>query len=285
MSSKVSVVTWRFWVNNVEIVDTKKACINSFDFDELCDGSDTLTINITDPNFEFIEDNIFIDEASIILEHGFLNDVERKKFSGYISAIDINFPEDGSPTLTITCLDNSHIMNRKKKERSWDNVTRADVVRKIAAEYGFSVKIEPNYTFAVIDTISQSKQTDIEFLESLAGDEREPFLCKLIGTTLHYEKKGLLSDPIATVGYKTYPFDVISFSPQINKETKQEEVKSADINAGDKSYESYTANDGNVSRDVQGESVKTTSSNALNDTSQDTSNMVYDPVTRTWKKK
>lgn len=283
--SKITTVTWRFWVNNIEIAGAKKACIKSFDFDELCDGSDTLTVTIIDPNFEYIEDNIFVDEAKVILEHGFETDVERQKFSGYISAIDINFPEDGSPTLTITCLDNSHLMNRKKKNRSWDKVTRADVVKKIAREYGFSTKIESNYTFATIDTISQSGQTDIEFLESLAGDEREPFLCKLIGTTLHYRKKGLLSDPVATVGYKTYPFDVISFSPQINKETKQEEITSADINASDKSLESYTANDGNVSRDVQGDSVKTVSSSALNDTSQDISNMVYDPVAREWRKK
>lgn len=284
--NKVTVATWRMWVNNSEVTGEKKACVNSFDIDELCDGSDTLTISITDPNFEFIEDNIFIDEASVILEHGFEGDVERQKFSGYISAIDIDFPEDGSPVLSITCLDNSHLMNRKKKERSWDKVTRADVVKKIAQEYGFSVKIEPNYEFAVIDTISQSKQSDIEFLESLAGDEREPFLCKLIGTTLHYEKKGLLQDPITTVGYKTYPFDVMSFSPQINKETKQEDVTSADVNASDKTLESYTANDGNVSRDVQGESVKTVSSNALNETSLSSpSNMVYDPVSRTWTKK
>ncbi len=283
--SNTTTVTWRFWVNNIEIVDTKKACIKSLDLDELCDGSDTLTVTIIDPNFEYIDDNIFVDEAKIIFEHGFETDVERQKFSGYISAIDISFPEDGSPTLTITCLDNSHLMNRKKKNRSWDKVTRADVVKKIAREYGFSTKIEPNYTFATIDTISQSGQTDIEFLESLASDEREPFLCKLIGTTLHYRKKGLLSDPVATVGYKTYPFDVISFSPQINKETKQEEITSADINASDKSLESYTANDGNVSRDVQGESVKTISTYALNDTSQDISNMAYDPVTREWYKK
>lgn len=287
MSDKVSVVTWQLWVNNTEITGLKKACVKSFDFDELCDGSDTLTINLIDPNFEFIEDNIFIDEASVVLEHGFEGDVERQRFSGYISAIDISFPEDGSPSLTITCLDrSSHLMNRIKKDRSWDNVTRADVVRKIAAEYGFDVYIEPNYEFAVIDTISQSKQTDIEFLENLAGEEREPFLCKMIGNTIHYEKKGLLSDPVTTVGYKTYPFDVMSFSPQINKETRQEEITVSDVGAENKEYETYTANDGNVSRDVQGESVKTTSSSALNDTSgADSSNMVYDPVTRTWTKK
>ena len=76
------------------------------------------------------------------------------------------------------------------------------------------------------------------------------------------------------------------FTPQINKETRQEEVTSANVGTDTKAYESYTANDGNVSRDVQGESVKTTSSAALNDTSNnDTDNMVYDPTKREWVKK
>lgn len=276
MSNKVTSMFFRLWVNSVEVTGYRKACIDSFDIDELCDGSDTLTIHIVDPNHEYIEDNIYVDEASVILEHGFNDDPEYDKFSGYISAIDIDFPEDGAPTLNITCLDSSHLLNRSKKERSWDNVTRADVVRKIASEYGLSSYIEPNYEFALIDTISQSNQTDIEFLESLANDEREPFLCKLIGTTLHYEKKGLLSTPVTTLGYRTAPFDVMSFSPQINKETRQENITSSDINTSDKALESYTANDGNVSRDLQGESVKTSSS---------ITNVVYDPVTRTWNKR
>lgn len=268
MNEKVTSMFFRLWINNVEITGYRKACVQSFDIDELCDGSDTLTLNVIDPNFEYIEDNIYVDEASVILEHGFNGDPEYERFSGYISAIDISFPEEGAPTMSITCFDSSHVMNRSKNERSWDKVTRADVVRKIAAEYGFNTYIEPNYEFAVIDTISQSKQTDIEFLESLAGDEREPFLCKLIGNTIHYEKKGLLSTPTTTVGYRIAPFDVMSFSPQINKETRQEKITASDINASDKTIESYTATDANTSRDVQGESVKTA--------------YKYDPVTRKW---
>lgn len=287
-SEKVTSVFWKLVVNGSEITGDKKACINTLDFDQLCDGSDTCTLNITDPNFLFIEDNIFVEEASVYCEMGFNNDTYRDTFTGYISAIDISFPESGAPTLTITCFDKSHLMNRTKKERSWDNVTRADVVRKIAAEYGFSVSIEPNYTFAKVDTISQSDNTDIEFLESLASEEREPFMCKLSGNTLIYKKKGLLQKSKTEIGYKTYPFDVISFSPQITKETRQESVTSSNINTSDKSFETYTATDGNTSRDVQGESVRTTNTAALNDTSktkQDTSNMVYDTVKREWVKK
>lgn len=274
--NSVSSTVWNMWINNCEITGLRKMCISSIEFDELCDGSDICTLTITDPNFEFIEDNIFIDEASIEIEFGFEGDVQKETFNGYISTIDINFPEDGSPTLTVTCLDQSHLMNRVKKDRSWDNVTRADVVRKIASEYGFYADIEWNYTFATEETISQSKQTDIEFLESLAGEEREPFICKLVNNTLVYHKKGLLQNPVATLGYKTYPFDVISFSPQINKETRQEEITRSEVNT-DKRIDTYTADD-NIQRDVQGES-------ATNTSSANSGEMVYDPVSRTWKKK
>ena len=195
MSSNVSSPFWELWINNVEITGRARSCINSIEFDDLCDGSDTCTLNITDPDFIFIEDNIFIEEAKVLARFGFNEDIDRKEFSGYISAIDISFPEEGSPTLTITCLDNSHLMNREKKNRSWDNVTRADIVKKIATEYGYYPDIEPNYTFAVQDTISQSNQTDIEFLESLATQEREPFMCKVKGTHIVYKKKGLLQTP------------------------------------------------------------------------------------------
>ena len=68
-------------------------------------------------------------------------------FSGYISAIDLDFPSDGYPTMSIYCLDCSHVMNRKKKKRSWENTTNAEVVKAIAKEYGFKCVVEQGYTF------------------------------------------------------------------------------------------------------------------------------------------
>ena len=266
---------WNVSINGSELDDTRMECVDSIVISELCDGSDTCTLTVNDPDFLFIEDNIFIEEATISISLGWNGESYRSKFDGYISAIDIDFPEDGYPILSIYCLDNSHLMNRKKKKRSWDNVTRADVVKTIAQEYGFKCEVESGYTFEVEDTISQSNQTDIEFCESLAREEREPFMCKLIGNTLIYKKKGLLSDPVSTLHYKEYPYDVISFSPQINKETRQEEISVADINTDTKQIDSATATDSNTQRDTQGEPVKTSSS--------PTKNLTYNAEMRYWE--
>lgn len=270
---KVLSCYWKISINGKELDDARRRCIDSVDIQEQCDGSDTLTLTVNDPNFIYLEDNIFIEEATISATLGWHGDSHRVNFDGYISAIDINFPESGCPVLSVFCLDNSHVMNRKKKKRSWDNVTNADVVKKIAKEYGFKCVIESGYSFTKEDTISQSDTTDIEFCESLADSEREPFMCKLVGNTLYYVKKGLLKDPSSTLYYKKFPYDVVSFSPKINKETIKEEVTSSDINTSDKKVDSAKASDSETSRDVQGEPVKTTTSPSRK----------YNPKTGKWE--
>lgn len=121
--SKVLSCYWNVYINGTLLDINRKQCIDSINIDELCDGSDLCTISIHDPDFLFIEDNIFVEEATITVNIGWHGDTYRVNFTGYISAIDIDFPESGYPMISLSCLDKSHIMNRKKKNRSWDNVT------------------------------------------------------------------------------------------------------------------------------------------------------------------
>ncbi len=273
-------------INGQVLSKDRLECIESITVEENCDGSDTCTIVVSDPEFKYIEDNIFIEEATVYIEFGWNEETYRQTFFGFISAIDINFPENGYPQLYIYCLDNSHVMNRKKKTRTWSNVNNADVVKKIAAEYGFACKIQGGYYFEKQDTISQSGVTDIEFCENLARGERELFMCKLIGNTLTYVKKGLLASPSATVYYKDKSYDVINFSPRINKETRLEEVTAADINTDTKKTTSAVANNSNTAREVQGEPVKTNSKPTSPTSSSSGSTPVksykYDPKTGQW---
>ena len=270
--SKVLSCYWKVHINGKELDRSRRECIDNIDIEEQCDGSNTCTLTVNDPDFLFIEDNIFVEEATVSVSMGWHGDTHRVTFDGYISAIDISFPENGFPVMSVFCIDNSHVMNRKKKSRSWDNVTRAEVVQKIAKEYGFKCVVESGYNFKTEDTISQSDATDIEFCESLAGDERDPFMCKLIGDTLYSVRKGILKDPTSTVYYRKFPYDVISFSPKINKETRKEEVTSSDINTNDKTVDTHTADSDNTPRDTQGETVTTSS-------------RVYDAKTGTWEVK
>ena len=270
---KVLACIWSVAIAGKSLDMSRKRCVNSIVISTACDGSDVATITITDKDMVFINDNIFVEEATISISMMFVGSTDKISFNGYISAIDIDFPEEGMPTLVLTCMDKSHVMNRTKKKRSWTNVTRLQVAQKIAAEYGFKFEGEPSYKGKKEDTISQSDQTDIEFLEDLASQEDELYMCKLVGSTLRYKKKGLLGTPVKKVCYKQYPYDVRSFSPRINKETMQNTSTASDVATDTKKTD--TATSSGSTEGTQGQKV-----NAVVKPSQQ---QTYDPNSQTWK--
>lgn len=237
---EVLAITYDVWISGTKLGMKKKACITSVEIKETVDGADSATIEITDPEFRFIEDNIFIEDNRIKIKLGWDNTTYRITFKGYISAIDINFDNTGIPKLTLTCMDNTHLMNRKKKSKTYKNSTSAEVVKKIVKSYGYTCVIEDDYDFTKQETITQSDQTDIDFIVGLAGDEVHPFTARLVGDTFYYVKKGKLGSPKMTLTYKKFPHEIISFNPKINKETKKEEIKSASVNTSNKSVNSAT---------------------------------------------
>ena len=236
----ILAIIYDIWISGTKLGIEKKQCINSIEIKETVEGSDVATLKITDPEFLFIEDNIFLEDNTIKIRLGWDNTTHREEFEGYISAIDIDFDSSGCPNLTVTCMDNTHIMNRTKKNETFKNCTNAEVVKKIVQSYGYTCVVDSSYTFTVQETITQSNQTDIEFITQLAGDEVYPFTARLIGNTFYYVRMGKLETPKMTLTYKKYPHEVISFSPKINKETKQVEIKSASIDTSDKSVSETT---------------------------------------------
>src|SRR5574344_398869 len=255
---EVLAIVYDVWISGTKLGMNKKACINSISIKETVEGSDSATIQISDPEFLYIEDNIFIEDNSIKIKLGWSNTTYRVTFNGYISAIDINFDRDGIPKLTITCMDNTHVMNRKKKNETYKNCTSAEVVKKIVQGYGYSCVVDSSYSFKRQETITQSNQTDIDFITKLAGDEVYPFTARLVGNTFYYVKMGKLETPKMSLTYKKYPHEVISFTPKINKESKQVEISGASVDTSSKSVSSST---GTVKSD-SGSSTKNGSSSS-----------------------
>lgn len=273
---EVLAIVYDVWISGTKLGMNKKACINSISIKETVEGSDSATIQISDPEFLYIEDNIFIEDNSIKIKLGWSNTTYRVTFNGYISAIDINFDSDGIPKLTITCMDNTHVMNRKKKNETYKNCTSAEVVKKIVQGYGYSCVVDSSYSFKRQETITQSNQTDIDFITKLAGDEVYPFTARLVGNTFYYVKMGKLETPKMSLTYKKYPHEVISFTPKINKESKQVEISGASVDTSSKSVSSST---GTVKSD-SGSSTKDGSSSSKSSSGGYT----YNPSTKTWTK-
>lgn len=236
----VLAITYDVWISGTKLGMSKKQCINSLEIKETVEGADSATIEIKDPEFQFIEDDIFEEDNKIKIQMGWDSTTYRINFEGYISAVDIDFGSDGIPKLTVTCMDKTHKMNRKDKSKTFKKTTSASVVKKIVKSYGFKCKIDSSYKFEKQETITQSNQSDIAFLTKLAGDEVHPFTARLVGDTFHYERIGKLKTPKMTLTYRKYPHEIISFSPKINKESKKVEVKSASINTKNKKVSSTT---------------------------------------------
>ena len=237
------------WVSGFHF-EGYRAFVETIVFKENSNGSDTLTVTMSDPTFFFSQyEKILIEEATIKFVGGFIG-MPKNTFRGYISVIDFSFPESGNPSMVLNCMDQTHAMNRKKKKRSWNNKKYSDVARAIFIEYGFSADITSSGKAQ--KTISQSNQTDIEFLISMT-DKVMDFKC-ITGVRNgvgYFKKMPLMMTPKITVDYRTNEGKLLSFSPRLNKETKQEEVETSDVDLSTKTVKTSTANS-STPRDLQG---------------------------------
>jgi phage protein D len=279
-NGKILAIVYDVWISGTKLGIDKKECINQISIKETVVGSDSATIVIQDPEFLFIEDNIFLEDNKIKIMLGWDNTTYRVVFDGYISAIDITFASDGIPTLTITCMDNTHKMYRKKNNATFKNTTSANVVKQIVRNYGFQCVVDPSYKFEVQETITQSNQSDIEFITQLANNEVYPFTARLVGNTFYYVKMGELTTPKMTLTYKKYPHEIISFSPKINKEQKQVEIKSASIQASNKKVSKTTGQQ--VNQANSGSDKGSSTSNGSSSSKKASGGYTYNPKTKTW---
>jgi hypothetical protein len=206
-------------IHGINVSQDRINCIEQYNLAERCLGSDTLELSVRDPEFKYISDNIFVKDspisATVTWDGSFIH---AKKFTGFIHAVDINFPNEGFPRLTLTCLDSgSYRMHQTPKTREFKAKTTADVIREVAREYGYKVSIESGYNFVLREFIGQTRETDLEFCERLPELEREPFFFKVKDNTVYYKRLGIVAKEKVTINYKSKGCEVISFNPQITK--------------------------------------------------------------------
>ena len=276
---KVLTMNFDMWISGTKLSVAKKQCINTIEIKETVEGSDNATIKIADPEFKFLDDNIFLEENPIKIQLSWSDTTYKVTFEGYISLIDIVFDSSGVPYLTVYCMDKTHKMNRKKKSKTYNNCTSASVVKSIVKSYGFKFVTDDSYKFTKQDSISQSNQTDIDFITRLAADEVHPFTARLVGDTFYYTKIGKLTTPKLEMSYGGYPHEIISFNPRINKESKQK-MSASSVNSGSKS--SSSSSSGGSSGGGGGGSNTGSSNNNPSTSKSSSGSHTYNPATRTW---
>jgi uncharacterized protein len=87
-------------------------------------------------------------------------------FKGKIMALEANFPEGQPPEISVLAEDLLQNLRMKRRTRTFENVTDADVFRKIAKDHSLTSKIDavgPTHKISV-----QINQSDLAFIRELA---------------------------------------------------------------------------------------------------------------------
>ena len=201
--------------------------VKSLQVKNTCHGANLCTLVLYDPDLIFVQGSYIVEQSLVKVKYGY-NDsgtLHTRQFEGFVSLIDADFPQDGMPLVTVHCMDKSHIMNREEKTRTWEKQKISTVVEKIFRGYGFKVKIDD--TGKTLDNIQQSNETDISFILKLA-DEVGGYVTYIEGETAYFVKR-VGGSPVHNLVYRDTPYNLHSFRPRINKESKKLTLPVKDI--------------------------------------------------------
>lgn len=207
---------YKIIINDIPMDTQRYELLESIYFEDCDNGSDLVTLVFNDPDQFIIEDDFVIEDTKIYIKGGYSAD-DCFEFTGYITVIDANFPEDGSPSVTVHCLDGSYIMDKDTVKKTWEKTTHSEIARTIFESHGFKAVVDD--TSEVKDSESQNG-TDLDFLVSLASKEVDDYICYVENDTGYYVKKKLLDEYEYQLDYKWGNGQLLSFSPRINKKTK-----------------------------------------------------------------
>lgn len=252
------VPSFKVTIKGKALSTTMASRVQGITFSDSVGGSKSLTIQIIDPNLEIVQDDIFVNEAKITASISVPAINYAETFSGYISCIDFDFPDSGEPVISITGLDSSHLFSAKKNTKTWTNMTRVQVIEKVVQTHGFSFE-NKGVTDTVQESIVQDNETDLALIERLVYDEIEGENRitfdnnQVVLSSLSFASKSGIA-----FHYKIKDCDIMSFSPQITKETKTEKTEKQDIESSNKTTEKATEQSKEGDPTVQGQPVKHT---------------------------
>jgi phage protein D len=130
--------------------------------------------------------------------------------SGLITEIATNFPESGTPELSIAGYDHAFALTNGKSTRTWQKARDSDAVAEIASFHNLNAKIEK--TQEQHAQIEQNNESDFEFLKKLADRNHfELFVDEQ--RTLHFHKPSDKSDAVVRLAWGE---GLLSFKPEAN---------------------------------------------------------------------
>lgn len=221
-----------------ELPHSMRELIEGYDIQTEESGATTLTFSVHDPEFILLNSSILTEDTAVYFEFGWANDWNNiQRFNGYISLVDFKFEKSGYPSLDITCMDETHIMNREEKTRTFENMKRSAIAEQIFKEYGIPCVVEDSGERSddIPEKTTQSNETDIAFLQKLAGEViGNIFICYLENGVGYFCKRNFATEAVMDFHYRdAVGNDIESFECSVNKETIKHYKSSGDVSTTD----------------------------------------------------
>lgn len=139
-------------------------------------------------------------------------------FDGIITGYSLDFPSNGSPTITVTAMDRSFLLMKTSHSKVWNQMKDTDVVRQIAGNYGLSVDLDD--TTVTKKTIEQIGVSDYHFIRSLAMDNDRHFY--VTASKLYFKKPKTSGDPLIALKYGK---NLVQFTLTVDASSQTSQVK------------------------------------------------------------
>lgn len=281
-------IYYKIWIDNIALSPFENSLVEEVVYEDTSTGSDMVSITIVDPDYTIIGNPKIMRSTPCRVDGGYTSNY-RTWINGYISAVDVDFPETGSPTMVIHVMDKSYIMNRVEKKRVFKNMHYGAIAKRIAQSYGMSYSGDTSGQGSKKhESVTQSYETDIQFLIGLASEIGYLVYVDSANNRLYFKDKEKFVDKEATetVWYKKPPFDIISFRPRIIQADQLDELEESDVDNKTKKVTSSKATTSNANNSNGGATSGSSGGSSSTDGSGGSTGggeMVYDPYTGKWK--
>ncbi len=205
-------------VNGGDVVTEHHVEIMRVQFEDVLDGADRFSIIISDPGPKWIDNGLFEPGKEITIKMGYLDKLSTMTV-GEVISLKPSFPQDGSPQLEISGYDLSHQFTRVRKQRSFRDKKDSEVVQTVASEAKHKLSTQIENTDTVRPHIVQDRQTDYDFIKSLADRNFFEFLVR--EKTLYFQRPR--KDRSAVVSLE-YGSSLLRFNPELNTANQVSEV-------------------------------------------------------------
>jgi phage protein D len=146
-----------------------------------------------DGSWTYVDDSRFLPWRRLTVDAGYPGATETI-IDGYVTHVEMTFPADGSPTLAVSGMDASALLDLEAKQRAWPDKADHEIAQAVFAAHGLSAVVQDTVARrpAAVATVLQT-ETDIRFLRRLAA--RNGFECYVQEATGYFRSPDFTEPP------------------------------------------------------------------------------------------